>query len=423
MISLIDYILESNSDTNFNTKMTSEEAIASITLEPLQQLLGDFFEYMDNHDLNFHDKPFSSNGSGTKFKLKRDYQPYLQDFIKDNPGLYKAFYIDDSKTNPPILFNNDRTGIIFGNGSSENKVPTSVSENWVVDAFNKGEKFDYDNEIKDKVWRNSTIIVVKELQNYVKGNGNDWVAKRIDNSEGNDSIGNLYEKVLVHIGKKLGFNNRNPYNPSDILLYKQSKESDIIKILNNILGMKDVNEAKHTFVEEFLNKGEICIGVSLKKVLKNPYLYKKNYPGIIYSLKIQRCKLKNTTDNQILVDIAFMKDGEFYEGILQLRNFGSGRPQIAMDMSLKSKGAITGKIAINKVKEVIDLQDMDYYEALFKKQNPGKKFTNKETWFIIDELKKNKQNLKNLENKKMVEVLVRAGLREGDIYLPFIEIS
>lgn len=422
MISLIDYLLESNSDTNFNTKMTSEEAIASISLEPLQQLLGDFFEYMDNQNLDFHDKPFSANGSGTKFKLKRDYQPYLEDFIKDHQDLHKGFEIDDSKANPPLLFNNKRTGIIFGNGSSEKKVPTSVSENWVVNAFNNRD-FDYETEIEDRVWRNSIIIVTKELRNYVNGQG-DWIATRIDNTKGDDSIGNLYEKVLIHIGKKLGFNNRNPYNPSDILLYKQSKESEIIKILGNILKMEDVNEAKHVFIEEFLNKqGEICIGVSLKKVLKNPHVYKKNYPGVIQSLKIQRCKLKNTTDNQLLVDIAFMKDGEFYEGILQLRNFGSGKPQIAMDMSIKSKGAITGKIAINKVKEVIDLKEVAYYEDLFKQQYPNKKFTNKETWFIIDELKKNKQNLKNLEDKSKVEVLVRAGLREGDIYLPFIEIS
>ena len=417
MISLIDYLLESNSDTNFNTKMTSEEAIASITLEPLQQLLGDFFEYMGNQNLDFHDKPFSANGSGTKFKLKRDYQPYLEDFIKDHQGLYKGFEIDDSKTNPPLLFNNKRTGIIFGNGSSEKKVPTSVSENWVVDAFNKGKDFDYETEIWDKVWRNSIIIVTKELKNYVNGHSDDWIAKRIDST---NDIGGLYEKVLIHIGKKLGFNNRNPYNPSDILLYKQSKESEIIKILNNILGMNEVNEAKHMFMDNLL---EDTIGVSLKKVLKNPHVYKKNYPGVIQSLKIQRCKLKNTTDNQLLVDIAFMKDGEFYEGILQLRNFGSGKPQIAMDMSIKSKGAITGKIAINKVKEVIDLKEVGYYEDLFKQQYPNKKFTNKETWFIIDELKKNKQNLQNLEDKSKVEVLVRAGLREGDIYLPFIEIS
>lgn len=417
MISLIDYLLESNSDTNFNTKMTSEEAIASITLEPLQQLLGDFFEYMGNQNLDFHDKPFSANGSGTKFKLKRDYQPYLEDFIKDHQDLYKGFEVDDSKTNPPLLFNSKRTGIIFGNGSSEKKVPTSVSENWVVDVFNKGKDFDYESEILDKVWRNSIIIVTKELKNYVNGHGDDWIAKRIDST---NDIGGLYEKVLIHIGKKLGFNNRNPYNPSDILLYKQSKESEIIKILNNILGMNEVNEAKHTFMDNLL---EDTIGVSLKKVLKNPHVYKKNYPGVIQSLKIQRCKLKNTTDNQLLVDIAFMKDGEFYEGILQLRNFGSGKPQIAMDMSIKSKGAITGKIAINKVKEVIDLKEVGYYEDLFKQQYPNKKFTNKETWFIIDELKKNKQNLKNLEDKSKVEVLVRAGLREGDIYLPFIEIS
>ena len=417
MISLIDYLLESNSDTNFNTKMTSEEAIASITLEPLQQLLGDFFEYMGNQNLDFHDKPFSANGSGTKFKLKRDYQPYLEDFIKDHQDLHKGFEIDDSKTNPPLLFNNKRTGIIFGNGSSEKKVPTSVSENWVVDAFNKGKDFDYETEIWDKVWRNSIIIVTKELKNYVNGHGDDWIAKRIDST---NEIGDLYEKVLVHIGKKLGFNNRNPYNPSDILLYKQSKESDIIKILEDILSMNDVNEAKHMFMDNLL---EDTIGVSLKKVLKNPHVYKKNYPGVIQSLKIQRCKLKNTTDNQLLVDIAFMKDGEFYEGILQLRNFGSGKPQIAMDMSIKSKGAITGKIAINKVKEVIDLKEVAYYEDLFKQQYPNKKFTNKETWFIIDELKKNKQNLQNLEDKSKVEVLVRAGLREGDIYLPFIEIS
>lgn len=417
MISLIDYLLGSNSDTNFNTKMTSEEAIASITLEPLQQLLGDFFEYMGNQNLDFHDKPFSANGSGIKFKLKRDYQPYLQDFIKDHEGLYKGFEIDDSKTNPPLLFNNKRTGIIFGNGSSEKKVPTSVSENWVVDAFNKGKDFNYETEIGDKVWRNSIIIVTKELRNYVKGEGDNWIAKRIDST---NEIGDLYEKVLVHIGKKLGFNNRNPYNPSDILLYKQSKESDILKILNNILSMNEVNEAKHTFMDNLL---EDTIGVSLKKVLKNPHVYKKNYPGVIQSLKIQRCKLKNTTDNQLLVDIAFMKDGEFYKGILQLRNFGSGKPQIAMDMSIKSKGAITGKIAINKVKEVIDLKEVAYYEDLFKQQYPNKKFTNKETWFIIDELKKNKQKLQNLEDKSKVEVLVRAGLREGDIYLPFIEIS
>lgn len=417
MISLIDYLLESNSDTNFNTKMTSEEAIASITLEPLQHLLGDFFEYMGNQNLDFHDKPFSANGSGTKFKLKRDYQPYLQDFIKDHQGLYKGFEIDDSKTNPPLLFNNKRTGIIFGNGSSEKKVPTSISENWVVDAFNRGKNFDYETEIWDKVWRNSIIIVTKELKNYVNGHGDDWIAKRIDST---NDIGGLYEKVLIHIGKKLGFNNRNPYNPSDILLYKQSKESDIIKILEDILSMNDVNEAKHMFMDNLL---EDTIGVSLKKVLKNPHVYKKNYPGVIQSLKIQRCKLKNTTDNQLLVDIAFMKDGEFYEGILQLRNFGSGKPQIAMDMSIKSKGAITGKIAINKVKEVIDLKEVAYYEDLFKQQYPNKKFTNKETWFIIDELKKNKQNLQNLEDKSKVEVLVRAGLREGDIYLPFIEIS
>lgn len=417
MISLIDYLLESNSDTNFNTKMTSEEAIASMSLEPLQQLLGDFFEYMGNQNLDFHDKPFSANGSGTKFKLKRDYHPYLEDFIKDHQDLHKGFEIDDSKTNPPLLFNNKRTGIIFGNGSSENKVPTSVSENWVVDAFNKGKDFDYETEIGDKVWRNSIIIVTKELKNYVNGHGDDWIAKRIDST---NDIGGLYEKVLIHIGKKLGFNNRNPYNPSDILLYKQSKESDILKILNNILSMNEVNEAKHEFMDNLL---EDTIGVSLKKVLKNPHVYKKNYPGVIQSLKIQRCKLKNTTDNQLLVDIAFMKDGEFYEGILQLRNFGSGKPQIAMDMSIKSKGAITGKIAINKVKEVIDLKEVGYYEDLFKQQYPNKKFTNKETWFIIDELKKNKQNLKNLEDKNKVEVLVRAGLREGDIYLPFIEIS
>lgn len=416
MISLIDYILESNSDTNFNTKMTSQEAIASITLEPLQQLLGDFFEYMGNQNLDFHDKPFSANGSGTKFKLKRDYQPYLEDFIKDHPGLYKGFSIDDSKTNPPLLFNNKRTGIVFGNGSSEKKVPTSVSENWVVDAFNKGKDFDYETEIVDKVWRNSIIIATKELRNYVDGKG-DWIATRIDNT---NEIGDLYEKVLVHIGKKLGFNNRNPYNPSDILLYKSSKESEIIKILHNILSMNEVNEAKHMFMDNLL---EDTIGVSLKKVIKNPHVDKKNYPGVIQSLKIQRCKLKNTTDNQLLVDIAFMKDGEFYEGILQLRNFGSGKPQIAMDMSIKSKGAITGKIAINKVKEVIDLKEVGYYEDLFKQQYPNKKFTNKETWFIIDELKKNKQNLRNLEDKSKVEVLVRAGLREGDIYLPFIEIS
>ena len=184
--------------------------------------------------------------------------------------------------------------------------------------------------------------------------------------------------------------------------------------------MNEVNEAKHFFMDNLL---EDTIGVSLKKVLKNPHVYKKNYPGVIQSLKIQRCKLKNTTDNQLLVDIAFMKDGEFYEGILQLRNFGSGKPQIAMDMSIKSKGAITGKIAINKVKEVIDLKEVAYYEDLFKQQYPNNKFTNKETWFIIDELKKNKQNLQNLEDKSKVEVLVRAGLREGDIYLPFIEIS
>ena len=416
MISLIDYLLESNSDTNFNTKMTSEEAIASMSLEPLQQLLGDFFEYMSNQNFDFHDKPFSANGSGTKFKLKRDYQPYLEDFIKDHQDLHKSFEIDDSKTNPPLLFNNKRTGIIFGNGSSEKKVPTSVSENMVVNAFNNRD-FDYETEIGDKVWRNSIIIVTKELKNYVNDHGDDWIAKRIDST---NDIGGLYEKVLIHIGKKLGFNNRNPYNPSDILLYKQSKESEIIKILHNILGMNDVNEAKHTFMDNLL---EDTIGVSLKKVLKNPHVYKKNYPGVIQSLKIQRCKLKNTTDNQLLVDIAFMKDGEFYEGILQLRNFGSGKPQIAMDMSIKSKGAITGKIAINKVKEVIDLKEVGYYEDLFKQQYPNKKFTNKETWFIIDELKKNKQNLQNLEDKSKVEVLVRAGLREGDIYLPFIEIS
>jgi len=69
------------------------------------------------------------------------------------------------------------------------------------------------------------------------------------------------------------------------------------------------------------------------------------------------------------------------------------------------------------------LKEVAYYEDLFKQQYPNKKFTNKETWFIIDELKKNKQNLQNLEDKSKVEVLVRAGLREGDIYLPFIEIS
>lgn len=418
MISLIDYILESNSDTNFNTKMTSEEAIASITLEPLQQLLGDFFEYMSNRNLDFHDKPFSANGSVTKFKLNRDYQPYLEDFIKDNKeGLYKGFEIDDSKVNPPLLFNNKGTVVIFGNGSPEKKVPTSVSENWVVDAFNKGKDFDYETKIADKVWRNSIIIVTKELRNYVNDKGDNWIATRIDNTS---EIGKLYEKVLVHIGKKLGFNNRNPYNPSDILLYKPSKESDIIKILHNILSINDVNEAKHTFMDNLL---EDTIGVSLKKVLKNPHVYKKNYPGVVQSFKLQRCKLINTTDSQLVVDIAFMKDGEFYKGQLKLRNFGSGKPQIAMELALYKKGAITGKIAINKVKEVIDLKEVGYYEDLFKQQYPNKKFTNKETWFIIDELKKNKQNLHNLEDKSKVEVLVRAGLREGDIYLPFIEIS
>ena len=417
MISLID-LLEGLSDTNFNVKKTYSEVIDLITSEPIKQLLSDYFKYMDQKGLDFHGKPFSSNESGTKFKLRRGYQPYLQDFITDNNLLYKDFSIDDTKYNPPLLFNNTKTGIVFGNGSSENKVPTSVSENWVVDGFNNKD-FDYDNEIKDKVWKNSVKLVIQELQNYVKDG--DWVASRVDNTY---DIGDLYEKVLSHIGKKLGFNNRNPYNPSDIILYKKSKESDILEILKHILGMNDVNEAKHTFVEELINnQGEICIGVSLKKVLKNPHLYKKNYPGVIHSLKIQKCKLKDTTDSQLIVEVSFIKDEEFYQGQLNLRNFGSGRPQIAMELKLDKKGAITGKIAINKVMEVIDLRKMDYYEDLFKQQYPNKKFTNKETWFIIDELKKNKQNLQNLQDKSKIEELVRAGLREGDIYLPFIEVS
>ncbi len=222
--------------------------------------------------LIFKDK----NGIGVKIKryifTNKDYIKKLNRYLKKE---YK-----DGDTN--IKFKNSSASVLIGNGSSGSRagINTEKQEEMICDVFNRcveGKIFNNDDYIAickeyglDDSYVSSVEGQCKSIIKYLdeeKFNKQNLRAIRFSTNSKSDickSICNLYKNKDI-----FGSGDINISNPSDIYIYDYKKEKDIINTYNTISNSTDFT----IIFKELLNlfTSGICIGVSLKKIIKSPY--------------------------------------------------------------------------------------------------------------------------------------------------------
>lgn len=384
-----------------------------------------------------------------------------------------SIYKPDS-SNPNLLYLGEfrlPTSIMFGNGSADKNAPKlSILEGWVVDMFNGDNML----EITDEIWRESTEVTVKSIRQYLEEvnkkiggptikDGNTYKALRLE--KGN-KIQNLFNDVVVKLSKYYQHSNRNSYNPSDIFVYRKNKENDIIQDLESILESLIKAEQEKIEIQknkEIENNGSIpasetvardlflkltavdydIVGISLKKLSKNArnvedvldLVKEKNYtPENRTDIEINDIEVNDKNPNAIhfgcKVKLMSPSGNRGYNGNYDIkvtfRNYGAkqidkkilkqnknvinGRVQLGCEIVFKGVAAISGKIRIGLIRDILGPGIIDKgFESNINHISDA-----------ISLISKNRKKIMQSDNFKAI---IKAGLHEEDSSLPFIEIS
>lgn len=426
---------------------------------------------------------FSTVFDNSKLKIRRDYihnfgnKSIIKRALKSigkpqtSPALLSIYKPDSSNPGLSYLGQYPLNGsIMFGNGSADKNAPKlSVLEGWVVDMFN-GDKM---LEITDTIWRESTEVTVKSIKQYLievnKKIGKNIVPeteyKALRLEKGN-KIQNLFNEVVVKLSKYYQHSNRNSYNPSDIFVYRKSKENDIIQDLESILEFLIKAEAEKIEIQKnkeidgstsipasetvardiFLKLTAVdydIVGISLKKLSKNA----RNVENVLDLVKEKNYTPENRTDIEIndisvndknpnaihfqcKVKLISPSGNRGYNGNYDIkvtfRNYGAkqidkkilksnknvinGKVQLGCEIVFKGAAAISGKIRIGLIRDILGPGIIDKgFEANINHISDA-----------ISLISKNRKKIMQSDNFKAI---IKAGLHEEDSSLPFIVIS
>lgn len=240
-----------------------------------------------------------------EIKISSYYKPMWEDIKSD---LTKKGIVDGEniKYNPKnkekIMVGN--LEFKWGEGSIKNKkddnttsssIETSTQEQISVQVFNRYWKFgkeidvvtikDENNEwMKDeeykkffekpeyKYWVNSWVQQFNTIQKFLSSKGWGKNLTAVMYGDEDNEISELFEKLTNEIKKELNnINNRNEFNPTDIIIYDSNQKSEIITTFNGLINDVDKKDDGQTIFKSTVSvlseyyKNNVFVGVSLKK--------------------------------------------------------------------------------------------------------------------------------------------------------------
>lgn len=388
---------------------------------------------------------FSTTADNSKLKIKRDYIEHFNNNHVPKIPILTVYRPDTANPGLSYLGQYPLPGsIMFGNGSADKNAPSiNVLEGWVVDSFN-GDKI---VEITDSNWRVSTQVTVRAIQEYIRSPEvpTDKSAYKAARVEKGTKIQNLFNEVISKLAGYYGHSNRNSYNPSDIFVYRKDKENQICSDLEKILEYIQ-KEEEDKFRDLYLKLTAVnfdIIGISLKKLGKGArnsqnvldLIKEKNYnPEHRTNIEIKDITVKDGNPNSIHFEGAISLVSPYgnrgyngdYEVKLTFRNYGAkqidkkiliqnpdainGKVQLGGEIVFKGMAAISGKIRIGLIRDILGPGVID------------KGFENniKHISDAISIISNNRSKIMQSDNFKAI---IKAGLHEEDSSLPFIEIS
>ena len=292
-------------------------------------------------------------------------------------------------------------GMLFETGSgSVNKISTAAQESATCLVWNEfvritknNEQFDDSDESIttivndigesfDKSWIKSFREQLIAITAFLERKGLDYKDYRMcrygaeEPREIEGQVGKAYGEFIQKYTSLLGETRKDAFDPSDVLLYRVDKASEITSKLKTYAST--LVESKPTYIKE-LFKTDMVIGVSLKKISKSGVFHEFNVNGDAQVKKVNRIEIipAKRKANNLTVDVY----GDFnFSGLtdaegdvikresvvrMTLRTFGD---PIAIDCSLRDAGApAIGKCPVSIWRTMIGVSKSDNLEKCIEK--------------------------------------------------------
>lgn len=438
---IIDYILEAEgTKTKFdNSTSTFDDLIdknpelnACKNSKIVNELLEDIISYAQYRPKEL----FIYASKSSYFKIPYAYYEALLHFMKD--AKYKNIFKFKEVSSKKIQVSFVKGGPIFETGSgSISRVSTEQQEsatcvvwNAYVDTLRKNEVFDTSNiefirslvkELTDKFdeeWITTFGKQCVAITSYLKKigcNPTDYKMCRYGEEESSNKVSNAYSQFVANYIKKIGGQKDN-FDPSDVLIYLEKEENNIIKLLNEYT--KDPINKKSEYLNNIFEK-KLLQGISLKKIVGTKQAkYSKYNTGDQNEARIGKVHSYNvipTSGNNVIIcaegnfkfdDITDSEGNEIETTNsvkITLRTFGNDT--VGMDVCINEKKSPSlGKCPARIWREVIGL-------------NPNKTHDINKCIDALNAFIKN--NNEELIKEKLKHIIASA-VKEGPACFPFI---
>ena len=378
-------------------------------------------------------KTFIYAPKGLFFKVSYSYYKEIKEIV--NSPKYKDKFKTTDKGGGKIVVSYINGGIIFETGAgSIGRITTAQQETakcvvWNTyidnlrnddDVFNVNDRDTIKNVIKDIAddfdddWISTFIKQVTTITEYIKkfgGDPSDYKLCRYGESESNNIVSSAY-KLFIDKYISVLEGQKDNFDPSDVILYKESETNNIVNALNKYCD--NVIENKNNFINN-LFKTHLLQGLSLKKIVgKNTCRYEEfntgdqnvNRIGDVTDFHILRSRTPNCVSvickGNFKFDDITDEEGNIIKTEhslkLKLRTFGDGRTGIECFIN-DSKEPTLGKCPVRIWKPIIGVND-------------------KEDITIC--IEKFKTMLENKNVKDNLKTIIQYAVKEGPACFPFI---
>ena len=435
MLSLTDYLIESLILEASETKFEYFESTFKDLIQKRPDLSAaqfeDFFtEYFDkvmqkaNMDI---EEVFIYAPKEKWFKIPYSFLQAIVEVSKSYENL-KLTFKGSKKCEVRIESNNKYIKIFETGSGSIGRVNTSTQEqatcvvyNAYVDAMKSNGEFNVDDKafIKellkdlftgfDSGWLKTFGSQCTHISNYLTSigcNPLDYRLTRYDDGK----VGKAYKEFVQSYTRTLEGQKDN-FDPSDVLVYKESAADDIVGILKSYnVTIDNYKECKTDYINDLWNT-KLLQGISLKKLSPKSSRYDLfNVGGVNRIEKVNSFEVK-TTPTQVTVvctgkfDLHNLTDGEGdplnKENSIKvvMRSFGGG--QTAVDCTLE-KGPSLGKCPARFWRKLINTKPNDDLTVHVEK--------------FADWLSNNNENIV----KNGLADIIKYSIKEGGDCFPFI---
>lgn len=389
-----------------------------------------FMEVLNQEDV---ENPFVYSKVDNYFKIVYDYLDAILSVSKNYPEIEIRVTDNGKKCKGWIK---GVKGMLFETGSgSVNKISTVAQEsatclvwNEFVRISNNNEQFDDSDESIttivndigesfDKTWIKSFREQLIAITAFLERKGLDYKEYRMcrygaeEPREIEGQVGKAYGEFIQKYTSLLRETRKDAFDPSDVLLYRVDKASEITSMLKTYANTPV--ESKSTYIEE-LFKTDMVIGVSLKKISKSGVFHEFNVNGDAQVKKVNRIEIipAKRKANNLTIDVygdfnfSGLTDAEGdaikHESVVRmtLRTFGD---PIAIDCSLRDAGApAIGKCPVSIWRKMIDVSKSDNLEKCIEKMKS-----------FIEETPKS-------ELYEKIGEIIKGAAKEGPNCFPFI---